>query len=296
MLVGGEHGAEAGDVLAVEVDDRGGDPAVAEAHPPAALAHVLTRPPRVDRLLEQGDARLGPQPLAEEQRRVGGGRERRPGDGLGDVVGVGELVGRHLQVHLEAGVARLRHHRVLAHAQLVGALDVQLVVVLAAQAHQRFVEGEVARVRHHVVHREVALADRRQRAGEHDVQAGGLGRGVADGEELVELGVHAREAVAAELLGIEVELEVEGADLGGVGLAGERGEHGQRARCRLPRRVDEEHLLLGADAPHVGLEHLGAQHRLQRLQVAQHPADGGVAIGRAAGGLVAHQLPASSSR
>ena len=81
------------------------------------------------------------------------------------------------------------------------------------------------------------------------------------------------EAVAAELLRVEVELEVERPDLGRVRLAGEGGEHRQRAGCRLPRRVDEEHLLLGADAPDIGLEAIVLEHLLQGLQVAQHPAD-----------------------
>ena len=113
-------------------------------------------------------------------------------------------------------------------------------------------------------------------------------------EQLVELGVHPGEAVAAELLGVEVELEVERADLGRVRVIGERGEHRQRSGRRLPRSVDEEHLLLGADAPDAGLEAVVGEHHLQRLQVAEHPADRRLSIGSSGRRLLAHQSTNSS--
>ncbi len=68
VVVRGEHRAEAGDVLLVQLGDRRRHPIVAEAHPGRALADVVTGPPGVDGLLEQGDPRLRPQPLAEQQR------------------------------------------------------------------------------------------------------------------------------------------------------------------------------------------------------------------------------------
>ena len=135
VVIGSEHRAEAGDVLPVELADRRRHPVVPERDPSTALAKVMTGAAGVDGLLEQGDAGLRPQPLAEQQRRVGGAGEDGPGQQLGDVVEVDELVGPHLEVDLEAGVAGLGHHRVLAHAQLVGALDVQLVG-LSAQVHR----------------------------------------------------------------------------------------------------------------------------------------------------------------
>ncbi len=126
------------------------------------------------------------------------------------------------------------------------------------------------------------------------MQAGRLGGGPPEGEQLVELGVHAREAVAGELLRVEVELEVERPDLGRVRLPGEGGEHRQRSRCRLPRGVDEEHLLLGADAPDVGLEAVVTKHRLQRLQVAQHPANRRLPVGSRRRRLLPHHSTNSS--
>ena len=79
-------------------------------------------------------------------------------------------------------------------------------------------------------------------------------------DELVELPVHAREAVAGEDLRIAVGLELELAELGRV-VAGSRSllEHLQHAAGGTPVLVDEEHLLLGADAPHAGLEQVLAR-------------------------------------
>ena len=217
-----------------------------------------------------------------------------PAERLRAVVGVGELVGGHLEVDLEAGVARVRHHRVLTHAQLVGALDVQLVR-LAAQPAERIVEREVARVLDHVGHREVALAERRQRAAQHDLQSGGAGRDAPEVEHRVELVVHPREAVVGQFLRVEVELEVERADLGGVRVTGQLGEQPHRPGRRLPRAVDDEHLLLGADPRDAGLEAPVAQHQLHRLQVAQHPAHRGAA-GRPCLGRSAAPSPSSLFR
>ena len=160
-----------------------------------------------------------------------------------------------LQVNLEAGVARLDHHRVVAHTKLVDPLDVQLEAS-PRRLRDGVVERQVARVLHHVVEREVALAHRRQDAGEHDVEAGGRGDGADDGRGARRAGPPSSKHVAAEDLRVEVDLEVERADLGREVPVGDVGEDRQRPRRRLPRAVDEEHLLLGPDAAHAGLEHV----------------------------------------
>ena len=121
------------------------------------------------------------------------------------------------------------------------------------------------------------------------MQPGGLGGGAPDGEQLVELSVHAGEAVAAELLGVEIQFEVERPDFSRVRVIGQGGEHRQCARGRLPRRVDEKHFLLGTDAPDPGLEAIVAQHRLQRLEVAQHPTDRRLPVSLSSRRLLAHQ-------
>ena len=73
---------------------------------------------------------------------------------------------------------------------------------------------------------------------------------------------------ALEHLRREVRLEVELPQLGREGLLGEPLEHGERAIGRPQRAIDEEHLLLRADAPHVHLEQaLLRHHGLERPDV-----------------------------
>ena len=62
---------EVADVLLEEVEDRR-DPALAEPHARAHALGLELLGPRVGGLLEERDARLAPQLLAEEERRVGG--------------------------------------------------------------------------------------------------------------------------------------------------------------------------------------------------------------------------------
>ena len=85
-----EERREPCDVLPVELEDRAADPSVAEGDARLEVAEVMARPAGVDGLLEQGDAGLGPQPAAEQQRRVGGAGQHGPGEHLRDVVLVGE--------------------------------------------------------------------------------------------------------------------------------------------------------------------------------------------------------------
>src|SRR5438309_2326091 len=66
--IGAHERAEARDVLAEQLGHRLPDPARAEHDSRGALAHVLLAGARVHGLLEQRDARLGPQPPAEEER------------------------------------------------------------------------------------------------------------------------------------------------------------------------------------------------------------------------------------
>ena len=65
---------EVADVLLEQVEDRR-DPALAEPHARAHALRLELLGPRVGRLLEQRDARLAPQLLAEEERRVRADRD-----------------------------------------------------------------------------------------------------------------------------------------------------------------------------------------------------------------------------
>ena len=77
-------------------------------------------------------------------------------------------------------------------------------------------------------------------------------------------------------------------------VAGRRAPPAPRAlRRRPPRRVDEEHLLLRADAVHTGLEGLVGQHPFEGAEVLQHPADGDPPLLQPACRLEAHRQPTS---
>src|SRR5262249_59332546 len=78
------QGAEAGNVLLVELRDGLLHPYPSEAHARRLFAKVIAGAPRVDRLLEERDARLAPQAVAAEHRRVRRGRHDPGGGRLRD--------------------------------------------------------------------------------------------------------------------------------------------------------------------------------------------------------------------
>jgi hypothetical protein len=111
VLAHRQQGGEVAHVLLEQVEDRG-DPALAEPHPrPHALSLQLLRA-GVGRLLEQGDARLAPQLLAEEEGRVCPDRHLWARDRLGRVPVAGERLGIDQLVQLHAGARRLGGDRV----------------------------------------------------------------------------------------------------------------------------------------------------------------------------------------
>jgi hypothetical protein len=187
VQVGAEQHREAGDVLLEDLQHRRADPAPAEAHPRRLLADVgRDRQAGVDRLLEERNAGLPPEVAAEQQRRVGGAGEHRRCHRLGGVVAVDELFRADLEVDLEAGVAGLQHHVVVADEQLVAPLDAEQVL-LAAQLAERLVERQVARRGDHVGERQIRLVEGRQDAGEHRlgvVPAGRLAHPLDQAENL----------------------------------------------------------------------------------------------------------------
>ena len=103
---------------------------------------------------------------------------------------------------------------------------------------------------------------------EHDLHASSVGAACARGRPARRAGSRIRrEAVAGEDLRIAVGLELELPELGReVGVV-EPLEHLERRRHGPPGPVDEEHLLLGADAPDAGLEPALGQHALERAEV-----------------------------
>ena len=131
------------------------------------------------------------------------------------------------------------------------------------------VESVVAVLVDHVRQTEVGGADGRQDPGQQHVDAALVGDGSHPGEELVQLRLHGTEAVATKAMRIEVELEVEGTDLGHEVRVVDGVEDLERDRRRLPAAVDEEHLLLGADAPHTRLDAALGEHAVESVHLSQ---------------------------
>ena len=126
-----EDDAEARDVLPIDLEDRIVHPVRPEVHPRLDVPQLGPRTPSVDRLLEERDARLAPQPFPEQKRGAGCRRQHRSGGHEGYVVESRELLRPDLEVHLEARVRRLEHHVVVLDQQLVHALEVELVSAAA---------------------------------------------------------------------------------------------------------------------------------------------------------------------
>ena len=200
--------------------------------------------------------------------------EHRPGDRLGQVVERRELLGADLEVGLKAGVAGLDHHVLVADDELVGALDVELVRA-AAQATHRLVEREVARLRRHVLEREIGDVERLENAGHDEIGVELVSSPPSLGEEVDELTLHLAQAVAAEDQRIGVEFQVEPRELRRVVLVGDLLDHLHRERRRGEVAIDQEELLLGADPANAGFDRAVLQHQLERLEVSQElPGEG----------------------
>ena len=127
------------------------------------------RPRRADgnRLFEQRNARLVPQLMAEEIRRVGARRDHGRGQNDRGVVEPRILSRRHLQMNLERGRRRLKHHVRMIGVQRLPARDVELDGRTLAQSQYLLIEGAIPRSVGNIIKRQGPLANRRQDAG-HD--------------------------------------------------------------------------------------------------------------------------------
>ncbi len=223
---------------------------------------------RVHGLLEQGHARLVPQALAQQQRRVDGGGQDRRRDGLRQVVHARKLLGLDLKVDLEARVARFEHHVVVVDLELVEPLDAH-VDVAAAHVHERVVEGAVARHRRHVVQGEVGAPQGGQDAREHDAGVAAGGDGLDLGHQPAQLGLELGQAAPAEHARARVDLEVVARKLGRDARLLEARHELRRHGPRVQVVADQKQLLLGADATHTALEPVLVEHALQGTHVVE---------------------------
>ena len=197
---------------------------------------------RVDRLL--GTARCASRPTAAGRTAIGEFAETAisgAGEHLRDVVDARELVGRDLQVHLEARVARLDHHRVVLERSSSSRPLIETSNLPPRSAVTILLSVHVARARHHVVEAEVAscassagcpsarrcMPSSRGRAARACSTSSSSCVSICD------------EAVAGEQLRIAVDLELELAELGRVvRVARRRSSTCSDAARRAPALVD----------------------------------------------------------
>ena len=232
LLAERQQGREVPDVLLEQVE-HGRDPAFAEPHPgPHTLLFQLVRP-GVGGLLEQGDAGLGPQLPAEQERGVGGQGDLDARDGLGRVPVARERLRADLDVQLHAGARGLGRDAARVGEQGLGAVD-RDAQVLPARREDLLVQDPVALVGRHGVLVHVVFGQRGQDA-DHDQpapRAAGLGvRGIEAGADLL---LQVRERAALQPPGRHVDLEVELPELGRPGGVGDRVEDGRVAHGRRP--------------------------------------------------------------
>jgi hypothetical protein len=297
VLAHRQQGREVADVLLEEVEDRR-DPALAEPH---ARAHPLGLElvgPGVGGLLEERDARLAPELLAEEEGRVGGHGHLHAGDRLRGVPVRGERIGLDLAVQLDAGAGRLGGDRVGVGRQALDAADVDLQV-LPARREDLLVEQRVARVGAQRARVEVLAVDRRQDPDDHHVRPGGaravLGVVEAPADRLLELGEHRR----GELPRRDVDLDVELPELGlevGVGDGLEHRGVGQRGAAVVVGQVE---LDLQPERSARRLEALVGQHAREDVQRRAHLLAIALAVGTAehpGGNVLAHGCGRQCSR
>ena len=159
----------------------------------------------------------------------------------------------------------------MLHQQLIHALQIELVCA-SAELIERLVQRVVSFLRRHVLDREVGDLERGEDAGEDHVGTHLQRRPSRDPEKLPQPGLHATETVSVEADRIEVGLEVEQRELVGDARVVDPSEDLGGHRRRLPVVIDQEHLLFGPDAAHVGLDGAGVQHLFQSLYVAQQVA------------------------
>jgi hypothetical protein len=265
--------------VAIEIEHGAVLPAIAEHDARALLAQRIAHLAGIRGLMEQRDTRLAPQALAEEQRRIGRRREHGRADELRPVVGVREVRGIDLQMHLEARVAPLEQHRLRRRDQLVCSLDVD-AEVSAATLQKRVVERLVTRPGRHVRGDEICRADGRQNSGQDDPAEQAVCSAVHTRQVLHQRVLELRETILTQHHRIEIQLQIKLRQLCRVVLVVQSFEQREREHGRMCGIVDRAQLLLDADATHAALEQALVQHPLESLQVVEQAFREGVALAR----------------
>ena len=223
--------------------------------------------PHRHRLLEERNARLLPQRVAEQKRRVGGQRHHRcRRDQRGVEVPRGAFRPA-LQVDLERRRSRLQHHVVVGHVERIRGGNAKMQRIAVAQREDAVVQRLVAHQRGHVLRVQQFRADGRQNAHRGEPAAELIRAGPADVPGRREFVVDARKDVPAERRRAAVQLDVEGRQLRHHQRTVDGFEQPLVVRMRLPLGIHDPRFQLEADdvaplAEPVLLEQLADQRRL----------------------------------
>ena len=190
-------------------DDRLAHIADAEGDPPGVI-----RGPHRHRLLEQGNAGLVPQIVAEEPGRVGAHRHHGRRDHLFQIEGPPGPFGADTQMNLKGGGGRFEHHVMVEGAQMFGGGDVHFEGRAVAHPEHLLVECLISLQGGDVLQGEVGFAHRGQDTDHHHVGIQGPGGLATALPAPVQLLVQPVEDAGAEAGRLGVEFDVEGGQLG----------------------------------------------------------------------------------
>jgi hypothetical protein len=232
---------------------------------------------RVGRLLEQSDARLAPELLAVEERRIRPDGDLDARDRLRGVPVPRERLGRDVLVQLDTRARGLGRNRVRMRGELLDAGNRDLQV-LSARGEDLLVEQLVARIRAERLGAQVLLADRREDPDDHHVRADGACTLLRVVEAGARLALELVEHVRPEKARMDVDLDVELSELGlEVGVC-DRLQHGSVHHCRVGVLVGQVQLDLESDRAARRLELRFGQHAREYLQARVHLAAIALAI------------------
>ena len=235
------------DALLEQLERAALQPTETEAHARHAAPRPVVGRTIVDGLLEQRDARLLPQPMAEERRRVDRHGERRCGGELHGVVHRGELGRVHPQVDLQRGVRAFVGDVVTVDVERVLAVDAHVEGLTPPQAADAGRQRAIARQVSHRRGLQVFGRERRQDAGQRDARVVRAGDGAQARQTLVELLAERGEGCPRQRDRERVALQVEAVELDREARVARVGEHAFVDRPRAARCSDHRHLELCAE-------------------------------------------------
>ncbi|MPM56884.1 hypothetical protein SDC9_103701 [bioreactor metagenome] len=219
-----QEGREVAPVLLEQVEDRV-HPPLPEPHSGAYALGDEFGTASVGALLEQRHPGLRHQVAAEQEGGVRPHHELDTGDRLGGVPVRRELLRAHLQVHLGRGAGRLRHDRLRFDGEVLGTPDVDHQVLLA-RLQDLVVQQQVAPALGDVGNVEMTWLQGRQGTDHHDRRAARQGGGVhpplGPGQYLGHRLLERSQPVRPQRARLDVQLDVEPAELGGEVLVVDR--------------------------------------------------------------------------